>query len=76
MTNRIRKYEPRSRIASMVNNPQPQLVVNVVPPGFAVFPVHLAGPTGWQREIYRLAYEQAKAAVEIPRHHRLLTVWN
>jgi hypothetical protein len=31
----------------------------------------------WQLEIYRLAYEQAKAATAVPRYHRMLfSVWN
>lgn len=49
----------------------------VVPPGFTVCPPQLTAGSTWQQEIYRLAYEQAKAAAAIPRHHRMLfAVWN
>jgi hypothetical protein len=48
-----------------------------IPPGFTVCPPQLAAANTWQQEIYRLAYEQAKAAAAIPRHHRMLfAVWN
>jgi hypothetical protein len=48
-----------------------------IPPGFTFCPPQLAGGNTWQQEIYRLAYEQAKAAAAIPRHHRMLfAVWN
>jgi ADP-glucose pyrophosphorylase len=30
-----------------------------------------------QQQIYRLAYQRAQAAVQVPRHYRLLfSVWN
>lgn len=49
----------------------------MIPPGFTICPPQLSAGNTWQQEIYRLAYEQAKAAAAIPRHHRLLfSVWN
>lgn len=48
-----------------------------VPTGFVVCPPQLATANGWQQEIYRLAYQRAQAAVQIPQHHRrLFSVWN
>jgi hypothetical protein len=48
-----------------------------VPHGFVVCPLAMLATGGWQQEIYRLAYERAKAAAEVPRHHRrLFSVWN
>jgi hypothetical protein len=48
-----------------------------IPLGFVFCPPQLSGLSAWQQEIYRLAYERAKAQVQIPRHHRqLFCVWN
>ena len=48
-----------------------------IPSGFVVCPPQLAMAQPWQQEIYRLAYERALAAVEVPRHYRLLfSCWN
>jgi hypothetical protein len=48
-----------------------------VPQGFAVCPPQLMTANPWQQEIYRLAYERALAAIQVPRHHRwLFSVWN
>jgi hypothetical protein len=48
-----------------------------MPAGFVFFPVQLSGLSAWQQEVYRLAYERAKAALQVPRHHRqLFCVWN
>jgi hypothetical protein len=48
-----------------------------IPLGFVFFPPQLSGFSAWQQEIYRLAYERAKAQLQIPRHHRqLFCVWN
>jgi hypothetical protein len=48
-----------------------------IPPGFVVCPPGLAVAQPWQLALYRQAYEKAKAAVEIPRYHRMLfCVWN
>ena len=48
-----------------------------IPVGFVVCPPQLSGFSAWQQEIYRLAYERAKAELQIPRHHRqLFCVWN
>lgn len=56
---------------------QPQTVMSMIPPGFAICPPQIATAQSWQQEIYRQAYEQAVAAVQVPRHHRLLfSVWN
>jgi hypothetical protein len=70
--NRIRRYE------SSFRKPVPAVSATVsIPPGFVLCPPQFAAVGGWQAEIYRLAYERAKAATQIPRHHRLLfSVWN
>lgn len=48
-----------------------------VPNGFVFCPPQLVSMQAWQQEVYRLAYERAQAATQIPRHHRLLfSVWN
>ena len=70
--NRIRHYQPRFRIMAEPQRPAP-----AIPPGFAVCPPHLATAHTWQQEIYRRAYEQAKATAEIPRHYRrMFSTWN
>jgi hypothetical protein len=39
--------------------------------------MQLTAVTAWQQEVYRLAYERARAAAQVPRHHRqLFSVWN
>ena len=48
-----------------------------IPLGFVFCPPQLSGFSAWQQEIYRLAYERAKAETQVPRHHRqLFCVWN
>ena len=48
-----------------------------IPQGFVVCPPAMTPAVAWQQEIYRLAYERAKAAAEVPRHYRrLFSVWN
>ena len=48
-----------------------------IPKGFVFCPPQLSGLSAWQQEIYRLAFERAKAQLQIPRHHRqLFCVWN
>lgn len=48
-----------------------------IPMGFVLCPPQLNGFSAWQQEIYRLAYERAKAELQVPRHHRqLFCVWN
>jgi hypothetical protein len=48
-----------------------------IPQGFVFCPPQVGGFSAWQQEIYRLAYERAKAQQQIPRHHRqLFCVWN
>jgi hypothetical protein len=70
--NRIRRYSSPARDAST-----PQSAVETTPQGFAVCPPQLAAANAWQQEIYRLAYQRAQAAAQIPRHHRILfSVWN
>ena len=57
--------------------PLPPNVMVYVPAGFAVCPQQLAAQSAWQQTIYRLAHEQALAATQLPRHHRVLfSVWN
>jgi hypothetical protein len=61
---------PRAPKASHVAPPS-------IPHGFVVCPPHLMTAAAWQQEIYRLAYERARAQMAIPRHHRMLfCVWN
>lgn len=70
--NRIQHLQPRFRFAA-----PPQAAGPAIPHGFAVCPPQLAAAQSWQQDIYRLAYEQAKRAAEVPRHHRVLfSVWN
>jgi hypothetical protein len=70
--NRIRHYSSPARGVLPA-----QGAVETIPQGFAVCPPQLAAANGWQQEIYRLAYQRAQAAAQIPRHHRLLfSVWN
>ena len=52
---------------SSANPGLPAVVVILVPDP--------AQQAAWQ-EIYRLAVERARLALEPPRHHRLLAVWN
>ena len=48
-----------------------------VPHGFVVCPLAMTPAAAWQQEIYRLAFERAKAAAEVPRHYRrFFSVWN
>jgi hypothetical protein len=70
--NRIRRYSSVARAASIA-----QSAVETIPQGFALCPPQLAATNAWQQEIYRLAYQRAQAAAQIPRHHRrLFSVWN
>ncbi len=73
--NRIRQFQPPARRPRAAQ--QPGAAAITIPSGFVFCPPQLAAASGWQQEIYRLAYERAKAAAEIPRHHRrLFCVWN
>jgi hypothetical protein len=79
-TNRIRSYVSQSRYRLNVQA-APKAAANQpaisIPHGFVVCPLHLASANAWQQEIYRLAYQRAQAAAQIPRHHRrLFSVWN
>lgn len=70
-TNRMRHYTMSAPAPSNFN------VIVCGPAGFAVCPPQLAAVHAWQQAIYRLAYERALAATQIPRHHRtLFSVWN
>jgi hypothetical protein len=73
--NRITRYQSRWSFVTVSQTP-PKHPGPAVPQGFAVCPPQLATANAWQQEIYRLAYERALAATQIPRHHRLLSVWN
>lgn len=71
--NRIQQYSFMARRPAKAK----PAAVAVVPSGFAVCPLTLVTPNAWQQQIYRLAYEQARAAVEVPQHYRrLFSVWN
>jgi hypothetical protein len=70
--NRISRHRSPSSGAS-----SPSAAAAPIPNGFVVCPLQLAAAQPWQQEIYRLAYERARAAVETPRHYRLLfSCWN
>jgi hypothetical protein len=70
--NRIRQWQQR-RPGTTGSKPS----APAIPPGFTLCPPQLAAVQSWQQEIYRRAYEQAKAAAEVPRYHRMLfSVWN
>jgi len=44
--------------------------------GMIIVPVTVH-PGSWQAQLYRMAYEQARAELAPPRHHtRFFTVWN
>jgi len=48
-----------------------------LPPGFKVWPLHVAIAKAWQQEIDRRAFEQAMEAQQSPSYHRrLFTNWN
>jgi hypothetical protein len=73
--NRIRRH------ASPFSNAVPKSLMQsqtpAIPSGFVLYPTQLVSLTAWQQEIYRLAYERARAETQVPRHHRLLfAVWN
>jgi hypothetical protein len=70
--NRISRYRsPASGASSPSGSAAP------IPSGFVVCPPQVAMAQPWQQEIYRLAYERARAAVEVPQHYRLLfSCWN
>ncbi len=78
--NRIRPYASQSRIAiagKAALGVVPQSVAPAIPHGFAVCPPQMATANTVQQQIYRLAYQRAQAAVQVPRHYRLLfSVWN
>jgi uncharacterized membrane protein SpoIIM required for sporulation len=48
----------------------------VIPTGFIILPAFfIAAAAQWQ--LYQAAYEQARRAAAVPRHHRrFFTVWN
>jgi hypothetical protein len=74
--NRITGYQAHRPAAQQQQTP-PKHLGPSVPQGFVVCPPHLTTANNLQQEIYRLAYERAQAAMQIPRHHRLLfSVWN
>ncbi len=51
-----------------MTNPAPK-----VPVGFVVAPQFLLGqPAAWQVQLYQAAYQQARAAAEVPKHYRRL----
>ena len=60
------------------SNPTPQPgPVATIPQGFAFCPPQLLASGGWQQEIYRLAYQRAQAAAQVPLYYRrLFSVWN
>jgi hypothetical protein len=78
-TNRIRRYSPQPRFAMSaqpIKSIAPPTAMVTIPHGFVVCPPQLALANAVQQQIYRLAYQRAQAAVQIPRHHRRMSVWN
>ncbi len=79
-SNRIRRYMTQSAVnfaEQVVPATKPPQVAAAIPPGFVICPAQLLAANGWQQEIYRLAYQRAQAATEIPRYHRrLFSIWN
>ena len=74
--NRISQFQTRQGVPSKKQSAAMPSAASV-PQGFAVCPPQLMTANAWQQEIYRLAYERALAAVQVPRHHRwLFSVWN
>jgi hypothetical protein len=76
--NRIRNYSssPSAAPKARAGSSGPSAAATI-PQGFVMCPPQLAAVNAWQQEIYRLAYQQAQAAAQIPRHHRqLFSVWN
>jgi hypothetical protein len=69
LTNRIRNY-------TTTQNQPAQAPTVVIPTGFIVMPAFfIAAAAQWQ--LYQAAYEQARRAADVPRHHRrFFTVWN
>ncbi len=69
LTNRIRKYTPTQ------NSHAPSPTV-MIPAGFIIMPAFFIASTA-QWNLYQAAYEQARRAAAVPRHHRrFFTVWN
>ena len=72
--NRIKSWNILER------QPKPAAPVGMspnAPAGFVVAPMCLIGaPVAWQMHVYQLAYQRARVATELPRHHRRLAVWN
>jgi hypothetical protein len=79
-SNRIRRYVSQSAVnfaAQVEPATKRPTVAAAIPPGFVICPAQLLAVHGWQQEIYRLAYQRAQAATQIPRYHRrLFSVWN
>jgi hypothetical protein len=69
LTNRIRKYtQPQ-------NAPAPAPTI-LIPTGFIIMPAFFIATTA-QWSLYQAAYEQARRAADVPRHHRrYFNVWN
>jgi hypothetical protein len=61
--------------------PTPANTVSTPPANFAPVPASLMGslpaqPASWQEQLYRMAYEAAKAAVEAAAHAANRARWN
>jgi hypothetical protein len=69
LTNRIQNLIPTQ------NQPAPSPAV-FIPAGFIIMPAFfVASMAQWQ--LYQAAYQQARQAAAVPRHHRrFFTVWN
>lgn len=71
--NRMKGYQ-KTPAAFVTVGVQASVSVSV-PTGFVVCSP-FAAVQSWQQQLYRLAYEEARARLQVPRHHRLLSAWN
>ena len=71
-TNRI----PNHLAQPTVTNPSGALVVCVAPIGMVVMIAAPPAQAAVHQQIYRLAQERARRALQPPRHYRLLANWN
>ena len=72
--------EGRGRFARSTRAAVSTQTTGIQTPGVQVVPIGLAGVThsqvSLQQQLYQMAYEQARQALERPRHLRQFSVWN
>jgi NAD(P)-dependent dehydrogenase (short-subunit alcohol dehydrogenase family) len=82
LMNRITAYlEAETELPTSGPGPTPCNTVTTPPANFAPVPAGLMGPlpqqpASWQEQLYRMAYEAAKAAVEAAARAASRTRWN